>query len=538
MTRSRARHSCAAAAAAALVLLALTAALPCAAAQEQILSDGTDVPEGTLLAPQAAPRPSDDYPTLGQAVGQAMGGDTPAARAFRARAVRRGKAQSSTPGKTDANTTLQINVNDACPLLRTLSVFSRAQACQLVAQVEKNLLGGSHKCSNPKETGYGKQKQPIATAKDGSPAPRPLTPRQPGAKTPDDFPAAQVSTLLGAEGATFNWLWTAGRNLVDWWPCSKEFGGSLTGYLIPTGWDAVQVAGMMPGNPGVYTLAEADGKSYPIMVMLKQKSSNQLVVIVRGTGTAEEWRLDFQYNRVAGAAFSGTPFSGSSFPGETHSGFTKMFNALWPRVQAAMDAHVVAGDKITSVTVAGHSLGSAVATLLAYGAQSYADAKRPGAVSVGLVASGPPNVGNTAFRLEMAKKVNSRRIAFENDLISKVPCSSFILSFSASMPACSAAQVPVATNMPASKTYWVDYQPIPGTMAITSSMFPVQSAAWGRTNKLLLQGPSSKDTSGAAHVCSYKCIVSQYSKGETDNNCLLENPPVAGSTFCPGFPKV
>lgn len=57
------------------------------------------------------------------------------------------------------------------------------------------------------------------------------------------------------------------------------------------------------------------------------------------------------------------------FPGKTHQGFTELTNALWRNgVREALYSNVVKGS-ITSVSIAGHSMGGSVATLLAYAAQ-------------------------------------------------------------------------------------------------------------------------------------------------------------------------
>jgi esterase/lipase len=57
------------------------------------------------------------------------------------------------------------------------------------------------------------------------------------------------------------------------------------------------------------------------------------------------------------------------FPGKTHQGFTALTNALWRQgVREALFEEVVKGS-ITSVSIAGHSMGASVATLLAYAAQ-------------------------------------------------------------------------------------------------------------------------------------------------------------------------
>lgn len=61
------------------------------------------------------------------------------------------------------------------------------------------------------------------------------------------------------------------------------------------------------------------------------------VILIRGTNTKYEWHVDFEYSRVSNAKFAATApeneFPGDYFEGETHSGFTKVFNAIWPTIQ-------------------------------------------------------------------------------------------------------------------------------------------------------------------------------------------------------------
>jgi hypothetical protein len=58
-----------------------------------------------------------------------------------------------------------------------------------------------------------------------------------------------------------------------------------------------------------------------------------------------------------------------AFPGATHQGFTAIANTLWNNgLRAALYSNVVQGT-VTSVSVAGHSLGAGVAQLVAYATQ-------------------------------------------------------------------------------------------------------------------------------------------------------------------------
>jgi acetyl esterase/lipase len=67
---------------------------------------------------------------------------------------------------------------------------------------------------------------------------------------------------------------------------------------------------------------------------------------------------DFTYLQVTDAAF----------PGLIERGFRAAAAQMWPSVQKALEEEVVQGST-TAVTISGHSLGAALATLIAYRAQ-------------------------------------------------------------------------------------------------------------------------------------------------------------------------
>jgi acetyl esterase/lipase len=67
---------------------------------------------------------------------------------------------------------------------------------------------------------------------------------------------------------------------------------------------------------------------------------------------------DFTYMQVRDAAF----------PGLIERGFKAAAAHIWPGIQKALEAEVVQGST-TAVMIGGHSLGAALATLIAYRAQ-------------------------------------------------------------------------------------------------------------------------------------------------------------------------
>lgn len=424
-------------------------------------------------------------------------------------------------------------------------------------------------CADKNATGYGKQKEPPAlSAADlpksvaSKPAPLPIK-----GKPPVEYKSTRIEKLLQKEGATYNWLFVAIRNLKHWWSCSKQMGGSLDGYLIPKGWEGVGGT-KAPGSgavlqPGVYNMVQQDNVSYPMMAVLRQKADaapkgvKQMAVLIRGSNTAPEWKMDVMYDRVSwkGAdgtprAFTGVPFAGNSFSGktwtgETHKGFTIVFDALWPQLQAALKAAVVDANKATAptaITFGGHSLGGAITQMLALAAKYYLKANKKSSVAISVVTFGAPSFSNSALLKELNKNVLTRRIEYENDLFSILPCTSPVKpepgqSESYAMPACANTLVPTPHPDP-SKWYWRDYGVANGAIVIKSADMPAQALQWDDVKNVYWEASQVamfRKNNYIAHVCSYNCYLWKYSAreaGELDQ-CLINGPAAGGHGVCP-----
>jgi Lipase (class 3) len=93
-----------------------------------------------------------------------------------------------------------------------------------------------------------------------------------------------------------------------------------------------------------------------------RSGSGEMVVAIRGTQTIDEWLHDFSFLFVPNPIHSGG--------GMTEDGFTAIYRSLRlgadPNSPSAISAiaTLVKSSGISSVTVAGHSLGAALATLL------------------------------------------------------------------------------------------------------------------------------------------------------------------------------
>ena len=150
---------------------------------------------------------------------------------------------------------------------------------------------------------------PTHTAHPPRPPPSP-SPPPPGGQ-PDLLPDLRPlpaklpgTSTLKAEGATYNWLWGAIRNLAAFTPCSKTaapHGGALD-LMAPSGWEGV--GGTLPGAaPGVVNLEQgAVGGSLPFMAILRKKGAakpGSLAIVIRGTLTPFEWRQGARARRGA-----------------------------------------------------------------------------------------------------------------------------------------------------------------------------------------------------------------------------------------------
>jgi hypothetical protein len=127
-------------------------------------------------------------------------------------------------------------------------------------------------------------------------------------------------------------------------------------------------------------------------------SDGLAIVALRGT------QPDKLRDYLADADIRLVPFSNS---GKVHAGFLRCANAILPQVKAWLDRIAPAPSRLV---VCGHSLGAAVATLLALpvGAQH-------------LVTFGSPRVGDAAFGMHLVSQVEVTRVVDCVDIVTMVP---------------------------------------------------------------------------------------------------------------------
>eukprot|EP00798_Chlamydomonas_sp_ICE-L_P000017 gene17-12830_t len=96
---------------------------------------------------------------------------------------------------------------------------------------------------------------------------------------------------------------------------------------------------------------------------------------------------------------------------------------VFDSLQPILEQQVVKG-RIHHVSIAGHSLGAGVSTILSYLVQQYINEAVPGLnrIQVDAFLFAPPNAGNKAFNKRLSEKVNIRSITFNYDVVPQVPC--------------------------------------------------------------------------------------------------------------------
>ncbi len=152
-----------------------------------------------------------------------------------------------------------------------------------------------------------------------------------------------------------------------------------------------------------------------IGLILQAETTGDVFIAIRGTEGINEWIQDVEFLQVP------CPFLAGA--GHTEDGFTAMYNSL--RTDAAVGSPSVVKAlatlpfklPVSSVTICGHSMGGALATLLALDLAANSSFKNP---TVYTYAS--PRTGDPLFVSTYNQAVpNSWRIANRLDLVPKLP---------------------------------------------------------------------------------------------------------------------
>lgn len=137
---------------------------------------------------------------------------------------------------------------------------------------------------------------------------------------------------------------------------------------------------------------------------------NNILVVVRGTGTAAEWVQNIKFLR--------RPFWGQTQNGNVEDGFDDLTNSV---KYTNPDGTSFSFLRPYQLTFAGHSLGSSIVTLLAmHWAIGYRDAA--GVKVAGVYAFASPNVGDKLFADTYNRMVpNTFHIVIPQDIVPHLP---------------------------------------------------------------------------------------------------------------------
>ena len=191
---------------------------------------------------------------------------------------------------------------------------------------------------------------------------------------------------------------------------------SHNGEIIKVGAVNYQVVTSIFGNDLATDMNPDRGKArVSIGLVLQAATAGDVVVAVRGTEGIQEWIHDAQFLMVP------CPFMASG--GHTEDGFTAMYLSMTtgstpgsPTVVKALPGLPFARP-ITSLTICGHSLGGALATLLALDVAANTSFKNPTVYTYASPRTGGPHFADTYNHVVP----NTTRIAGRLDLVPKLP---------------------------------------------------------------------------------------------------------------------
>ncbi len=145
-----------------------------------------------------------------------------------------------------------------------------------------------------------------------------------------------------------------------------------------------------------------------------QDKNGNVVIVIRGTAGIWEWVHDVEFLYVPCPVTSGA--------GSTDDGFTAIYKALSidPLLKSPLVASLATlkfNLPVSSMTICGHSLGGALATITAFDVAANTPFKNPNAYTYA-----SPRTGDPFFASAYNKAVpNTFRIANRSDLVPKLP---------------------------------------------------------------------------------------------------------------------
>jgi hypothetical protein len=191
---------------------------------------------------------------------------------------------------------------------------------------------------------------------------------------------------------------------------------NAAGQALSAGGTAYTVVTTIYANDLATTINPARGDDeVSIGLICQADQAGDVVIAIRGTEGIWEWIHDFDFLQVP------CPFLVGA--GHTEDGFTAMYESLTTGTAPSSPTVVNALAKlrytrpVSSVTICGHSLGGALATLLALDVAANTSFSDPAVYSYG-----SPRVGDPLFASTFDQVVkNSYRIANRLDIVPTLP---------------------------------------------------------------------------------------------------------------------
>lgn len=165
------------------------------------------------------------------------------------------------------------------PSCRLNEELDRTQACDYLSLLYYGLTSGGDLGARDCDPAKAAARQ--ADSNWGSLPPQPLPDRRP---LPPELP--DVPAVYAQEGAAYWFLFQLARNAQTWAPCAPAAG--LGGLALPPGW-AVE---------GAANASQASGPPLPMVYVLHNEATNQVVLLLRPTAGPYEWSLNFAFNTV------------------------------------------------------------------------------------------------------------------------------------------------------------------------------------------------------------------------------------------------
>jgi hypothetical protein len=192
-------------------------------------------------------------------------------------------------------------------------------------------------------------------------------------------------------------------SVFDAWSSCPESSANLALLAPPPGWELLATA--PPAPPGAPPPAPPPA---PLATALVDRAARHAVVLIRGSKGPEEWKPNFVYAQVPAPVLAAP----GAEPPLVHEGSLSQFELVAPAPAPALE-RLAAERAVDHVTVAGVSLGGAVASLVASALQArVGTAAAGGAPPVVSAALFAPNAGGADFASAYSAQVNGRRLYF------------------------------------------------------------------------------------------------------------------------------